>query len=215
MKRPYILVLAGVNGAGKSSVAGEGLRKAGVPWFNPNTFARELATSTGRPLETANADAWHEGVRRLDAAISARQDYAFETTLGGNTIAAKLRQAATSHDVVIWFCGLDSPERHIARVRQRVRHGGHDIPENKIRARWHSSIANLIALLPHLSQLHVYDNSQEAPPGSPVPDPHLLLFLDAGHIRYPDTPDALRNTPDWAKPIMEAVLSLAESGHTP
>ncbi|PJJ97103.1 hypothetical protein CO611_07095 [Lysobacteraceae bacterium NML03-0222] len=215
MKRPYILVLAGVNGAGKSSVAGEGLRKAGVPWFNPDTFARERAVQTGMTIQDANTEAWHEGVRRLDAAISAHQNYAFETTLGGNTIAAKLRQATGSHDVLMWLCGLDSVERHIARVRQRVRHGGHDIPEKKIRQRWHRSIANLIALLPHLRQLHVYDNSQEAPPGSPVPDPHLLLFLDAGRIRHPNTHSALHNTPDWAKPIMEAALSLAESGHTP
>lgn len=215
MKRPYILVLAGVNGAGKSSVAGEGLRKAGVPWFNPDTFARERAVQTGMTIQDANTEAWHEGVRRLDAAISAHQNYAFETTLGGNTIAAKLRQATGSHDVLMWFCGLDSVERHIARVRQRVRHGGHDIPEKKIRQRWHRSIANLIALLPHLRQLHVYDNSQEAPPGSPVPDPHLLLFLDAGRIRHPNTHSALHSTPDWAKPIMEAALSLAESGHTP
>lgn len=215
MKRPYILVLAGVNGAGKSSVAGEGLRKAGVPWFNPDTFARERAVQTGMTIQDANTEAWHEGVRRLDAAISARQNYAFETTLGGNTIAAKLRQATGSHDVLMWFCGLDSVERHIARVRQRVRHGGHDIPEKKIRQRWHRSIANLIALLPHLRQLHVYDNSAEAVIGQPVPDPRLLLWLDAGRIIHPDTPEALHNTPNWAKPIMEATLSLAESGHTP
>ncbi|MDO4709710.1 MAG: hypothetical protein Q4B94_07915 [Pseudomonadota bacterium] len=215
MRPPRIFVLAGVNGAGKSTIAGAALQRIGMGWFNPDTFARELAASTGKPLEAANAEAWHEGVRRLDAAISERQDYAFETTLGGNTIAAKLRQATGSHDVVMWFCGLDSVERHIARVRQRVRHGGHDIPEKKIRQRWHSSIANLIALLPHLRQLHVYDNSSEAVIGQPSPDPRLLLHLHNGRIRYPNTRGALHSTPDWAKPIMEAALLLAESGHTP
>ncbi|PJK03746.1 hypothetical protein CO612_08485 [Lysobacteraceae bacterium NML71-0210] len=215
MPRPRLLVLAGVNGAGKSSLGSAALRQRGLDWFNPDTFARELAAATGMPLDAANAAAWHEGVRMLDAAIAHHRHYAFETTLGGNTIAARLRQATGSHDVVMWFCGLDSVERHIARVRQRVRHGGHDIPEEKIRERWHRSLTNLITLLPHLRQLHVYDNSAEAVIGQPVPDPRLLLWLDAGRIIHPDTPEALHNTPDWAKPIMEATLSLAESGHTP
>lgn len=211
MPRPRLLVLAGVNGAGKSSLGGAALRQRGLDWFNPDTFARELAVATGMPLDAANAAAWHEGVRRLDAAIAHHRHYAFETTLGGNTIAAKLRQATRSHDVTMWFCGLDSVERHIARVRQRVLHGGHSIPEQKIRERWHRSIANLIALLPYLSQLHVYDNSAEAHISQPVPDPNLLLWLDAGRIHYPDTPQALRKTPDWAKPILQAALSLAEA----
>lgn len=210
MRPPRLFVLAGVNGAGKSTIGGTALQRLGMDWFNPDTFARERSMETGMPLALANAEAWHEGVRRLDAAINERRDYAFETTLGGNTIAAKLRQATSSHDVVIWFCGLDSPERHIARVRQRVLHGGHDIPEKKIRERWHSSIQNLIALLPHLSQLHVYDNSAEAEIGQPSPDPRLLLHLNAGRILYPNTPEALRSTPDWAKPIIETALSLAQ-----
>lgn len=207
MRAPRIFVLAGVNGAGKSTIGGTALQWIGIDWFNPDTFARELAASTDIPLDAANAEAWHEGVRMLDAAINARRDYAFETTLGGNAIAAKLRKASASHDVVMWFCGLDSPERHIARVRQRVRHGGHDIPEKKIRERWQTARHNLIALLPHLSQLHLYDNSTEAVIGQPSPDPRLLLHLHAGRLLYPNTPDALRSTPDWAKPIVESVLA--------
>ena len=72
MARPVLYVLAGVNGAGKSSVGGYLLEQAGLTWFNPDTFARELMATTGcRPSE-ANARAWHEGVRRLDEAIAER-----------------------------------------------------------------------------------------------------------------------------------------------
>ena len=208
MARPRILVLAGVNGAGKSSIGGDMLHQAGIPWFNPDTFTRELVAATGSPLADANAAAWQEGLRRLNAAIAHGEDYAFETTLGGNTIAARLGDASESHDVLMWFCGLDSPEHHMARVRLRVSHGGHDIPEAKIRERYRTSIANLVALLPHLSRLQVYDNSRDAGPGTPVADPRLLLQMDEGRIAWPTDADTLRATPDWAKPILEAALSM-------
>ena len=208
MARPRILVLAGVNGAGKSSIGGDMLHQAGIPWFNPDTFTRELVAATGSPLADANAAAWQEGLRRLNAAIAHGEDYAFETTLGGNTIAARLGDASESHDVLMWFCGLDSPEHHMARVRLRVSHGGHDIPEAKIRERYRSSIANLVALLPHLSRLQVYDNSRDAAPGTPVADPRRLLQMEEGRIAWPTDADTLRATPDWAKPILEAALSM-------
>lgn len=208
MARPRILVLAGVNGAGKSSIGGDMLHQAGIPWFNPDTFTRELVAATGSPLADANAAAWQEGLRRLNAAIAHGEDYAFETTLGGNTIAARLGDASESHDVLMWFCGLDSPEHHMARVRLRVSHGGHDIPEAKIRERYRSSIANLVALLPHLSRLQVYDNSRDAAPGTPVADPRRLLQMEGGRIAWPTDADTLRATPDWAKPILEAALSM-------
>ena len=208
MARPRILVLAGVNGAGKSSIGGDMLHQAGIPWFNPDTFTRELVAATGSPLADANAAAWQEGLRRLNAAIAHGEDYAFETTLGGNTIAARLGDASESHDVLMWFCGLDSPEHHMARVRLRVSHGGHDIPEAKIRERYRSSIANLVALLPHLSRLQVYDNSRDAGPGTPVADPRLLLQMEEGRIAWPTDAGTLRATPDWAKPILEAALSM-------
>ena len=208
MARPRILVLAGVNGAGKSSIGGDMLHQAGIPWFNPDTFTRELVAATGSPLADANAAAWQEGLRRLNAAIAHGEDYAFETTLGGNTIAARLGDASESHDVLMWFCGLDSPEHHMARVRLRVSHGGHDIPEAKIRERYRTSIANLVALLPRLSRLRVYDNSRDAEPGTPVADPRLLLQMEGGRIAWPTDADTLRATPDWAKPILEAALSM-------
>ena len=208
MARPRILVLAGVNGAGKSSIGGDMLHQAGIPWFNPDTFTRELVAATGSPLADANAAAWQEGLRRLNAAIAHGEDYAFETTLGGNTIAARLGDASESHDVLMWFCGLDSPEHHMARVRLRVSHGGHDIPEAKIRERYRTSIANLVALLPHLSRLQVYDNSRDAAPGTPVADPRRLLQMEEGRIAWPTDADTLRATPDWAKPILEAALSM-------
>jgi predicted ABC-type ATPase len=210
MPRPVLYVLAGVNGAGKSSIGGFLLTQAGLSWFNPDTFARELIAATGCDVDSANAHAWHESVRRLDEAVAKRQTHAFETTLGGRTVAAKIQAAAATHDVIIWFCGLDSPERHLDRVRARVSQGGHDIPEAKIRARYPQAQHNLIALMPHVAHLRVYDNSVEAAPGDPVPDPVLVMELDAGRLIYPAASDrrALERTPEWAKALLEAALSL-------
>jgi predicted ABC-type ATPase len=208
MARPVLFVLAGVNGAGKSSIGGHLLQRQGVTWFNPDTFARELMTATGCDQRTANVHAWNEGLRRLDDALAARHDHAFETTLGGTTIASRIAAATTSHDVIIWFCGLASPELHIARVRARVAAGGHDIPEKRIRERYPQALQNLIALLPHLAYLQAYDNSTEARVGEPIPDPLLVLEMEAGRVVWPaaDDVETLEQTPDWAKPLVEAAL---------
>lgn len=212
MARPVLYVLAGVNGAGKSSIGGHLLQRAGLTWFNPDTFARALIAATGCDQHAANAQAWTEGLRLLDDAIAARHSYAFETTLGGRTMPARILAAAATHDVLVWYCGLASPDLHVARVQSRVAMGGHDIPEATIRARWSASLRNLIALMPHLAALQVYDNSGEAAIGNAVPDPVLVLHVDKGRVLRPRPGDTvvLGRTPGWAKPIVEAALSATD-----
>lgn len=208
MARPVLCVLAGVNGAGKSSIGGHLLERAGLTWFNPDTFARELMAASGCDQQSANAHAWAEGMRRLDAALASGRNHAFETTLGGRTVAAKIMKATRSHDVLVWFCGLASPELHIARVKARVVAGGHPIPEEKIRERYPQAQLNLIRLMPHLAQLQVHDNSTEAAADGTVPDPLLVLEMQDGRLVSPAADDinALRSAPEWAQPILEAAL---------
>lgn len=205
--RPVIFVLAGVNGAGKSSVGGAILKEHGLEWFNPDAFSRERVAQ-GLGKDEADAEAWAYGRSRLEGAIAGRTDFAFETTLGGNTITALLTKAAATHDVVMIFCGLDSVDRHIARVALRVRHGGHDIPEQRIRGRWTNARGNLVSLLAHLKALQVFDNSLEAAPGKMIPQPHLVLAMEDGRVLHPAQDDlaALKATPGWAKPIVEMAL---------
>lgn len=213
MSRPVLLVLAGVNGAGKSSVGGYLVERAGGTWFNPDTFARELAAAAGCDPEIANGAAWAEGIRRLDQAVAARRNFAFETTLGGESVTARLMAACASHDVRVWYCGLTSAELHIARVKARVAAGGHAIPESKIRERFTRSRVNLLRLMPRLSHLMVFDNSVEADAAGLIPDPLQVLELDRGRLRYPavDDLEALRRTPQWAKPILESALRQTRS----
>lgn len=211
MTRPALYVLAGVNGAGKSSIGGYLLERDGLTWFNPDTFAREFKAETGCRQESANAHAWQEGMRRLDAAIANGLNHAFETTLGGKTVAAKILAATKTHDVLIWFCGLLAPELHIARVKARVAAGGHPIPEQKIRDRYPLAQLNLIKLMPHVAYIKVYDNSTEAAADGTVPDPLLVLEMENGRVITPDSDDlkALERAPEWTKPILEAALRSA------
>ncbi len=202
---PTIMVLAGVNGAGKSSLLGTMLREQGGDWFNPDSVADELK-QIGVDSSKANADAWEVGKNRLLRAIVDGEDYAFETTLGGNTIPGLLREATEDHEVIIWFCGLESAELHVERVARRVAGGGHHVSADLIRVRYERSRENLISLMGGLTTLRVYDNSacmDEV--GSSL---KLLLNLHKGVIATPASREELHRTPDWAMPIVQRALQL-------
>ncbi len=109
--------------------------------------------------------------------------------------------------MLIWFCGLSSPEQHIARVKARVAAGGHPIPEEKIQERYPLAQLNLIKLMrvPPTSCLR-----QQYRSGSrwTVPDPLLVLEMENGRVISPAPDDlkALQSAPEWTKPILEAAL---------
>ena len=203
-----LYVLAGVNGAGKSSIGGAAIRAAGGEYYNPDEAARALIVANrGLGQREANAAAWQQGRKLLERAIDQRLDFTFETTLGGTTMPRLLAEAASRGiEVRVFYVGLASADAHIERVRQRVRAGGHDIPEADIRRRYRHSLLNLVQLLPALTELRVYDNSANADPATgQAPLPLLVLHMRRGRIVGP--PD-LAGTPDWAKPIVAAALQL-------
>lgn len=203
-EHPGIFVLAGPNGAGKSSVGGQVFTKNDGSYFNPDTVTRDiLRANPGMTLDVANATAWKKGFDLLDAAIRNGTRYAFETTLGGHSMTAKLLQAcAKGIPVYIWYCALVTPELHIARVARRVQKGGHDIPEKKIRDRYQSSRENLIALLPYLAGVRLFDNSLEY---TEAPAPLLLLSMDGERVI--ETAE-LAMVPEWAKSIIAAAAKI-------
>jgi len=211
-----IYVLAGCNGAGKSSIGGAALRQSGSDFFNPDEAARRIAAANATrnpPLTQAqiNGAAWNEGRRLLQRAIDERADFAFETTLGGKTMTALLEGAAEAGLAIhIWFVGLTDVELHIDRVRRRAAKGGHAIPAKKIRERFENGRVNLIRLLPHLTELYLYDNSTEADPDAgAVPLPRRLLYYRRRRIVSPtNLKTLLEATPAWAKPVVAAAIKL-------
>lgn len=215
-QRGSIVALAGCNGAGKSSIGGAALLESGVRFYNPDEAARKIAAGNAHldpPLTPSeiNSAAWNQGRTLLERAIDRRLDFAFETTLGGHTIPKLLERAAREGVAVrVWFAGLQGADLHLARVRQRVARGGHDIPREKILERYDAARTNLIHLLPHLASIRVFDNSAEgAPEQGLTPEPRLLLHCVARKIVAPnELSTLLADTPEWAKAIAAAALAL-------
>ena len=201
-----IYVLAGTNGAGKSSIGGAMIRAAGADYFNPDEAARQIVEANpGVSIAEANSAAWLEGKRLLERATAEHGNFAFETTLGGATMTRMLGDAIDAGiDVHIWYVALKSPELHLARVRERVSGGGHDIPERDVRRRYDASRQNLLELLHGLASLRVYDNSANADPvAGAAPAPELLLHMERRRIVYHCN---LATAPEWVKPILLTAL---------
>jgi predicted ABC-type ATPase len=200
-----ITVIAGVNGAGKSSLAGAHLRQGGGDYFNPDEVARQLMQDDTRLSQgEANARAWQLGYEQLARAIDEGRDYSLETTLGGNSICQLLHDAMDRGEAVrIFFVGLSSPELHMARVAARVSRGGHAIPAAKIRERWLGSIHNLMGLIPRCAAVSVFDNSTEDDGTGPRP---VCLFALCGD-QFASAP--VNPMPDWAKPLASVAMQRA------
>lgn len=201
-----IYVLAGVNGAGKSSIGGEAIRATGDSFYNPDLQTRKiLAAQPGIDPAAANAEAWELGRHGLEQALRGGSQFKFETTLGARTITEMLLTGAKAGaEIHCWYAGLATPELHVQRVRSRVAAGGHDIPEAKIRQRYVSSVSNLVALLPHLASLAVFDNSIDGDPKAGVaPQPQLVLRMVRAVITAMMPP---AQVPAWAKPIVMQAL---------
>lgn len=202
-----LYVLAGTNGAGKSSILGRDIALVGSDFLNPDLLTvRLMEDDPLLSVEHANEQAWYEMVRLLRTAIDQRLDFAFETTLGGNTVTNELlRAGGAGLDVRVAYVGLASADLHVERVRRRVAEGGHDIPEARIRARYVSSRENLIRMLPVLRELFLFDNSREGDPADPArSEPTLVMHMEYGQIDQCD----LLAVPDWARPIVAAALGL-------
>jgi predicted ABC-type ATPase len=162
---PSVTVIAGPNGAGKSTSAPEVLRDAlGVTEFvNADVIARGL--SAFEPERAALA-AGRVMLARLRELAQKRESFAFETTLASRSFApwlADLRgKGYHFHLIFLW---LPSADAAVARVADRVRTGGHNVPEATIRRRYEAGLRNFFALYqPLANSWRMYDNSTTSGP---------------------------------------------------
>ena len=137
-----IIIIAGPNGAGKTTLAMELLpSEASIPTFiNADLIAAGLD-----PLQPERA-AFRAGrmmLEMIDACVRRGENFAFETTPSGRGYARMIpRWQERGYRVTLVYLRVSSPERAIARVQQRVQEGGHHVPEDVIRRRFHAGWHN-------------------------------------------------------------------------
>jgi predicted ABC-type ATPase len=163
-RTPSVVVLAGPNGAGKSTSAPLLLRGVlGVSEFvNADVIARGLS---GFEPEGAALAAGRVMLARLRELASRRESFAFETTLASRLLARWLAGLIAKgyrfHLVFLW---LPSADMAVARVAERVRMGGHAVPEETIRRRYDVGLRNFLQRYRPLAESwRVYDNSKTPP----------------------------------------------------
>jgi predicted ABC-type ATPase len=157
--RPIIVAIAGPNGAGKSTLHEAFVAQAGLRFINADDIARTLdidAYQAASLAESLRAELVRQG-----------ESFAFETVFSdpnGEKVAFLERSAQQGYTVVLCFIGLDQALTSDERVAMRVAQGGHDVPAEKISARYPRSLANLRRAIHALPFVWVYDNSDLSRP---------------------------------------------------
>ena len=152
-RRPILVALAGPNGAGKTTFYHSHLQLAGLRLVNADVLARELGMN---PYEAATAAAT---IRR--ELVRQRESFVFETVFSdpvGDKLAFLQEAAQAGYTVLLCFIGVSSPEISQDRVAMRVLEGGHDVPPEKIAARYPRILKNLKAAIRNLPHVWIFDN---------------------------------------------------------
>jgi len=185
-RRPVIVALAGPNGAGKTTFYHAHLKAAGLRFVNADSIARELSLDPYAAAGVANT------IRQ--ELVKQGESFVFETVFS-DPLGAKmafLKQAAEAgYTVVLCFVGISGPEISEERVAMRVTQGGHDVPGEKIRARFPRVWANLRRVLRELPHVRVFDNDDLGTPFRLV-----AVFEDGRAVRLE------KNVPKWLRVLL-------------
>jgi predicted ABC-type ATPase len=164
-RSPFVVVVAGPNGAGKTTTAPRLLRGALAVSEYVNADPIALGLSYMRP-ETVSVASGRLMLARVRALAEEREDFAFETTLASLTFARWLRELrAAGHRTHLVFLSLPSADLAVARVAERVKDEGHDVPEQTIRRRFTTGLNNFFGLYRSVvDSWQLYDNSSDGGP---------------------------------------------------
>ena len=142
--KPRLLIVGGPNGSGKTTIALQYATAEGIPYIGADQIAGSIDPVTP---ESRRIEAGRQFIRSVDQAISSGQSCVCESTRAGLTIRNSINKAAeTGFESTIVFVFVDSAEVCMARVAERVRKGGHNVPQQDIRRRFHRSINNFWTL---------------------------------------------------------------------
>ncbi len=157
---PNIIVITGPNGAGKSTTAPVLLKEtfATTEFVNADVIAQGLS---GFAPENVAVEAGRVMLTRLKQLASEGKSFAFETTLASRSFAPWLReQKRSGYIFTLVFLWLSSPDLAVQRVHERVRLGGHSVPDDVVKRRYEAGLKNFFKLYAPIADAWVfYDNS--------------------------------------------------------
>lgn len=150
MSKPQVLVIAGPNGSGKSTIT-KLMPYYGV-YINADDLKSEYALTDLEAAQKAEA--------LRNKCVEKNADFTFETVLSTERNLLLLRKAKkANYEIHCIYVLTSDPDINVARVKSRVREGGHDVPEDKIRSRYSKALKLLPRLLDICDRIFIYDNS--------------------------------------------------------
>ena len=200
MEKPKLLIVAGPNGSGKTSVTDKILKHKwieGCEYINPDNIAKDVFGDWNSP--DAVMKAVHYAANAREECIANEQSLIFETVLSApDKISFIQRAKQKGYFIRLFFIGTDNPQINAARIAYRVMTGGHDVPIQKIVSRYYRSVANCSLLVPFVDRLYVYDNSVDNV------FPQLLFRAADGKLIKQYAP-----IHDWSNIIFQATIGEA------
>jgi len=166
-ERPRFLIIAGPNGSGKSTAYERSVVELGGRTFriiNPDRLSQRIARFDKLPLDRANLEAVQRIENWLETSILAGHTVGVETVLSTDKYRRLVQRAKSlGFEILLIYVVLHSVELNVQRVALRVKHGGHPVPEEKIRSRYDKSLSQLRWFFEQADRVMLYDNSGATP----------------------------------------------------
>ncbi len=193
--KPILIVIAGPNGSGKTTITSKVLHHEWVEnaeYINPDIIAQEKFGDWNDPAAIKQAVEYCDAKR--EECLTEHRSLIFETVMSSDGKVDFIRRAkAEGYFVRLFFVSTSSPSINAARIAQRVMKKGHDVPISKIISRYTKSISNCEAVSKFIDRTYVYDNSVENAEAT-----LLFRLVDGKLLKQYVSP-----VPDWAKDIIE------------
>ena len=170
LKKPELIVIAGPNGSGKTTVTRQFLHhewSEGVVYINPDQVAKDVFGDWNSSESVLKAAAYCEDWR--ERCLRERISFVFETVFSTeDKIRFILKAVEAGFFIRIFFIATEHPSINAARVARRVMEGGHSVPIDKIISRYFKSIMNCEAIASKVDRLYLYDNSRDGEVARPL-----------------------------------------------
>ena len=161
----HVIAVAGPNGAGKTTLAPFLIRDEYglLEYVNADSIAHGLAAFSP---ESVAFEAGRIMLKRIRALAEQNLNFAFETTLASRSYARLIKGLqGVGYEFHLIYVWLSSADLAVQRVRERVRTGGHDVPEEVIRRRYVKGVRNFFTVYSGLADTWgIYDNSSQGDP---------------------------------------------------